>query len=214
MARVSHTPTSFLAQNYPTPCRDPFYQEKPYLPMTLGTFRVPGLLVLDLPKKYCGANPFLFRIYFVIYDLVLWVFFFFLVSKQKLIKQGLLKLWIEPYLTFQWGRDRPLHCPASSQGAGPHLFPPRQKVEATLAGAAHHSKQTPGICCRLSGQVCAQYISLSTLHVGHRPGQNTWEGDRYLRGPLSQNVKHGICSKMKYIKLFNKWQLILYWRQQ
>jgi hypothetical protein len=65
-AQVSHTPTSFLAQNYPTPCRDPSYQEKPYLPMTLGTFRVSGLLVLDLPKKYCGANPFLFRIYLVI----------------------------------------------------------------------------------------------------------------------------------------------------
>lgn len=58
-------------------------------------------------------------------------YLFFLVSKQKLIKQGLLKLWIEPCLTFQWERDRPLHCPASSQGSGPYLFPPRQKVEAT-----------------------------------------------------------------------------------
>ena len=77
IAWVSHTPTSFLAQNYPTPCRDPSYREKPYLPMTLGTFRVPGLLILDLPKKYCGANPFLFRIHFIIYDLVLWVSFFF-----------------------------------------------------------------------------------------------------------------------------------------
>ena len=66
MAWVSHTPTSFLAQNYPTPCRDPFYQEKPYLPMTLGTFRVPGLLVLDLPKQYGGGGMYLlsFRIWF------------------------------------------------------------------------------------------------------------------------------------------------------